>query len=71
MNKTEDKKPITLVEFRKWMEAQAKQLGLKPELLKRGLNDGFSGGEKKKTEVLQMLVSKPKYIILDEIDSGS
>ncbi len=70
MNKTEDKKPITLVEFRKWMEAQAKQLGLKPELLKRGLNDGFSGGEKKKTEVLQMLVSKPKYIILDEIDSG-
>lgn len=61
---------MSLIEFRKWIEAQAKALSLKPELLKRGLNDGFSGGEKKKVEILQMLVFSPKYIILDEIDSG-
>jgi Fe-S cluster assembly ATP-binding protein len=67
---TENKKQISLIEFKKWMETQVKSLGLKPEILKRGLNDGLSGGEKKKTEVLQMLVSSPRYIILDEIDSG-
>jgi Fe-S cluster assembly ATP-binding protein len=60
----------SLVEFRKWIEEQAKILDLNPELLKRGLNDGFSGGEKKKLEILQMLVFNPKYVILDEIDSG-
>ncbi|MFZ2153012.1 MAG: Fe-S cluster assembly ATPase SufC [Microgenomates group bacterium] len=59
-----------LLEFREWIEKQAKLLELNPELLKRGLNDGFSGGEKKKLEILQLLVFNPKYIILDEIDSG-
>jgi Fe-S cluster assembly ATP-binding protein len=49
---------------------EAEKLGLNPELLKRGLNDGFSGGEKKKMEILQLLVFGPKYVILDEIDSG-
>ncbi|MEM4326487.1 MAG: Fe-S cluster assembly ATPase SufC, partial [Candidatus Pacearchaeota archaeon] len=39
-------------------------------LLKRDINDGFSGGEKKKSEVLQMLVLTPKVVILDEFDSG-
>lgn len=63
-------KKVTIVQFRKWVEEQAKMLDLNPELLKRGLNDGFSGGEKKKLETLQMLVFNPKYIILDEIDSG-
>jgi len=38
--------------------------------LKRNLNEGFSGGEKKKTEILQMLILEPQYIFLDEIDSG-
>ena len=61
---------MNVIEFRKWIEVQAKALDLNLELLKRGLNDGFSGGEKKKMEILQMLVSNPKYIILDEIDSG-
>jgi Fe-S cluster assembly ATP-binding protein len=60
----------SLLDFRKWVEQQAELLELKPELLKRGLNDGFSGGEKKKLEILQLLVFNPKYIILDEIDSG-
>jgi Fe-S cluster assembly ATP-binding protein len=59
-----------VIEFRKWIEKEAKMLDLDPELLKRGLNDGFSGGEKKKMEILQMLVFNPKYLILDEIDSG-
>ena len=61
----------TLVsEFRKWIGGQAEALGLDAELLKRGLNDGFSGGEKKKMEILQLLVSNPHYILLDEVDSG-
>jgi Fe-S cluster assembly ATP-binding protein len=61
---------MKLVEFRSWIEKQAELLELNPELLKRGLNDGFSGGEKKKLEILQLLVFNPKQVILDEIDSG-
>ncbi len=57
-------------EFQKWIKRQAELLGLKPDLLGRSLNDGFSGGEKKKMEILQMLVFNPKLVILDEIDSG-
>lgn len=64
------KKISGIVEFRKWLMVEAEKLGLNPELLKRGLNDGFSGGEKKKMEILQLLVFGPKYVILDEIDSG-
>lgn len=63
-------KIISVIEFREWLKKQAEIIGLNPELLKRDLNDGFSGGEKKKLELLQMLVSQPKYVILDEIDSG-
>lgn len=48
----------------------AQQLGFTPDLLKRGVNQGFSGGEKKSSEILQMLVLKPKFAMLDEIDSG-
>jgi len=61
---------LTLVEFRKHVLELAKSLNLNLELLSRSLNDGFSGGEKKKLEILQMLVFNPKYLILDEIDSG-
>ena len=60
----------SIVQFRPWLEQQASALDLNLDLLKRGINDGFSGGEKKKMEILQMLVSNPKYLILDEIDSG-
>jgi Fe-S cluster assembly ATP-binding protein len=45
-------------------------LKLNEEILERRINEGFSGGEKKKFEILQMLILKPKVIILDEIDSG-
>ncbi len=60
----------SLSEFRSWLAFESDTLGIKSELLDRSLNDGFSGGERKKMEVLQMLVSSPKYLILDEIDSG-
>ena len=46
------------------------KLKMKAEFLNRNLNEGFSGGEKKRNEILQMLVLQPKLIILDEIDSG-
>ena len=52
------------------MGKEAVRLGIKRDLLERGLNNGFSGGEKKKMEVLQMLSLGAKYAILDEVDSG-
>ena len=61
---------MSLSEFRSWLSFEADSLDIKSELLDRSLNDGFSGGERKKMEVLQMLVANPKYLILDEIDSG-
>ena len=48
----------------------ASSLKLSDDFLRRSLNEGFSGGEKKRSEILQMLVLKPKLVILDEIDSG-
>ena len=68
--KKKNNKLMTLVEFRRYVTELAESLNLNLELLVRSLNDGFSGGEKKKMEILQMLVSSPKYMILDEIDSG-
>ncbi len=60
----------SVLAFRKHLESLAKELKVNPELLKRGLNEGFSGGEKKRVEILQMAVLEPKYAILDETDSG-
>lgn len=48
----------------------AKELHIKDELLKRSLNDGFSGGEKKKLEALQTVLLRPKFVLFDEIDTG-
>ena len=57
----------TLLEFaRKHME----QLGMNPDLLSRSVNEGFSGGEKKRNEMLQMAMLEPRFAILDETDSG-
>ena len=52
------------------MRAAAKELNISEDMLKRPLNVGFSGGEKKRNEILQMALLKPKLAILDEIDSG-
>jgi Fe-S cluster assembly ATP-binding protein len=61
---------ITVREFQKYLKDNLQQVGLKDEFLSRYLNEGFSGGEKKRSEVLQMAVLKPKISILDEPDSG-
>lgn len=63
-------KPIGIYDFIKQIESISKEVKLSDEMLKRGVNVGFSGGEKKKNEVLQLKMLKPKLIILDEIDSG-
>lgn len=64
------KKITSIVEFRDYLQELAKQLGVNEELLMRGLNEGFSGGEKKRLEILQMAVLEPRFAILDETDSG-
>ncbi|MEW9698261.1 Fe-S cluster assembly ATPase SufC [Paenibacillus sp. SI8] len=61
---------ISLIKFIRQMEAKMKQLEMNPEFMHRYLNEGFSGGEKKRNEILQMLLLEPKIVILDEIDSG-
>ncbi|MCH8085735.1 MAG: Fe-S cluster assembly ATPase SufC [Thaumarchaeota archaeon] len=61
---------ITVREFQKYLKVNLAKVGLKEEFLSRYLNEGFSGGEKKRAEVLQMAVLKPKIAILDEPDSG-
>lgn len=66
-NEDEQLDPWAFVDI---FEIYAQKLGLGDHFSSRYLNDGFSGGEKKKSEVLQMLVMHPKYAILDEIDSG-
>ena len=61
---------VNLYTFIKDMENVMKKVELDSNMLHRSLNFGFSGGEKKKNEILQMLFLKPKFIILDELDSG-
>jgi Fe-S cluster assembly ATP-binding protein len=60
----------TTPEFLKLIRAKAAELGIKDEMLKRPLNVGFSGGEKKRMEVLQMSMLDPHLCVLDETDSG-
>ena len=61
---------LTTPDFMKRVRAAADKLGVKQEMLRRPLNVGFSGGEKKRLEVLQMVLLEPKIAILDETDSG-
>jgi Fe-S cluster assembly ATP-binding protein len=61
---------ITVVDFQKLLLARCKQLSIDASFISRGLNEGFSGGEKKRLELLQLLILQPKVAILDEIDSG-
>jgi len=62
--------PIPISDFRKEMLAQMERLKIPRELAQRYLNDGFSGGEKKRVEILQMAMLKPRIAVLDETDSG-
>ncbi len=62
--------PIAIPEFRKTLLAEMDRLKVSRELASRYLNDGFSGGEKKRVEILQMAMLKPRIAVLDETDSG-
>ncbi len=62
--------PISLFKFIKGIEANIKKLHMKEDLAHRFVNDGFSGGEKKRNEILQMMMLRPEIAMLDEIDSG-
>lgn len=63
-------KKLSPIAFRNQLEMVAERLGFSDELAKRSLNEGFSGGEKKKAEVLQLSMLKPQFAVLDEPDSG-
>lgn len=67
---TVKKNKTSLLEFRQTIEKKAEELNVSPSLLQRPLNEGFSGGEKKRSEILQLAILEPKLAILDEIDSG-
>ena len=62
--------PIKIPEFRKLLTAEMARLNVSKEMMNRYLNEGFSGGEKKRVEILQMAMLQPRMAILDETDSG-
>jgi Fe-S cluster assembly ATP-binding protein len=63
-------KDVPIKEFRQELKTKMAELGVKDEFLSRYVNDGFSGGEKKRLEILQMLLLNPTLAVLDETDSG-
>ena len=70
ITETPDSKPLSIIAFRKYLREKMEILDIEESFVKRYLNEGFSGGEKKKSEILQMAVLKPKIAVLDETDSG-
>lgn len=68
---SQKEKPVHVMEFKKLLDEKLNLLQMDPSFGKRYLNDGFSGGEKKKAEILQLAVLQPKIAILDETDSGT
>jgi len=69
-HKANGKEQLNTTDFVRSVRALAEELGLNAEFLKRGVNEGFSGGEKKRNEILQMLTLEPELAIMDETDSG-
>lgn len=69
-HKANGKEQLNTTDFVRSVRALAEELGLNAEFLKRGVNEGFSGGEKKRNEILQLKLLNPKLAILDETDSG-
>ena len=63
-------KPVKLFEFYRELERASKKMNISMDMAQRYLNEGFSGGEKKRNEILQMILLKPELCMLDEIDSG-
>ncbi|MEK9132727.1 MAG: Fe-S cluster assembly ATPase SufC, partial [Patescibacteria group bacterium] len=70
LRKTREQSPISPIEFRKMLRNRLEEFGLDSKFMYRHINEGFSGGEKKKMEMVQMLLLEPKIAIFDEIDSG-
>lgn len=70
VRKARGEAPLDAMDAIEFIKARMALVQMRPELLQRSLNDGFSGGEKKRNEILQMLVLEPKLAILDETDSG-
>lgn len=68
--KARGEEEISAPDFLKMVREKAKELNISPEMMKRPVNVGFSGGEKKRNEILQMAMLSPKMCILDETDSG-
>jgi Fe-S cluster assembly ATP-binding protein len=68
--KTRGEPELEAGDFLAWVRHRVKQMKMDPAMLSRGVNEGFSGGEKKRNEILQMLVLEPKLMVLDETDSG-
>ena len=69
-HKANGKEQMNTTDFVRSVRALAEELGLNAEFLKRGVNEGFSGGEKKRNEILQLKLLNPELAILDETDSG-
>ncbi len=70
VRKARGEKELDALGFLKFVREKTKALGISDEMLKRAVNAGFSGGEKKRNEVLQMAVLEPRLAVLDETDSG-
>lgn len=70
VRKKRNQEPLDTFEFSKLMKQKSKELGMSMDMLKRPLNVGFSGGEKKRNDILQMSLLEPSLCILDETDSG-
>ncbi|KAF1305002.1 MULTISPECIES: Fe-S cluster assembly ATPase SufC [Enterococcus] len=68
--KRDDDHKMSVMEFLKKLDKKMDLLNMPEEMAERYLNEGFSGGEKKRNEILQLLMLEPKFAILDEIDSG-
>ena len=69
-DRKEGEELIPMREFRKELQGKMEQLRMDPEFARRYVNDGFSGGEMKRAEILQLAMLRPKFAILDETDSG-
>jgi Fe-S cluster assembly ATP-binding protein len=69
-DRKEGEELIPMRQFRKELQEKMKQLRMDPEFARRYVNEGFSGGEMKRAEILQLAILRPKFAILDETDSG-
>lgn len=70
VRKARGQSALDAIDFLKLMKSKCRELGISDEMMKRAVNAGFSGGEKKRNEVLQMAMLEPTFCVLDETDSG-